>query len=193
MTAVRLIWCMEKFDANIIRRVLDGDSESYRYLMDRYSQQVFALVVRIVDEPEDAEEVTQDVFLKAFRYLERFDGRSAFSTWLYRIAYNEAVSRTRSRHRLESTFDETQLRNISDAQVDSMLESDDARLAALPDAIDRLTVEERALVTLYYYEEIPLREVASMVGLTESAAKVRLMRTRKKLYVLINKLTGDYE
>lgn len=184
---------MEKFDANIIRRVLDGDSESYRYLMDRYSQQVFALVVRIVDEPEDAEEVTQDVFLKAFRYLERFDGRSAFSTWLYRIAYNEAVSRTRSRHRLESTFDETQLRNISDAQVDSVLESDDARLAALPDAIDRLTVEERALVTLYYYEEIPLREVASMVGLTESAAKVRLMRTRKKLYVLINKLTGDYE
>lgn len=193
MTAVRLIWCMEKFDANIIRRVLDGDSESYRYLMDRYSQQVFALVVRIVDEPEDAEEVTQDVFLKAFRYLERFDGRSAFSTWLYRIAYNEAVSRTRGRHRLESTFDETQLRNISDAQVDSMLESDDDRLAALPDAIDRLTVEERALVTLYYYEEIPLREVASMVGLTESAAKVRLMRTRKKLYVLINKLTGDYE
>lgn len=184
---------METFDANIIRRVLDGDSESYRYLMDRYSQQVFALVVRIVDEPEDAEEVTQDVFLKAFRYLERFDGRSAFSTWLYRIAYNEAVSRSRKRHPSESPLDETQLRNISDAQVDSMLESDDVRLAALPEAIDRLTVEERTLVTLYYYEEVPLKEVALLLGLNESAAKVKLMRTRKKLYVLINKLTRDYE
>ncbi len=184
---------MENLDANIIRRVLDGDSDSYRNLMDRYSQQVFALIVRIIDNPDDAEEATQDVFFKAFRNLERFDGRSAFSTWLYRIAYNEAVSRSRSRRQREEALDEAQLRCVSDAQVDSVLESDDPRLAALPDAVDRLTVDERALVTLHYYEEIPLKEVASMIGITESAAKVRLMRTRKKLYVLINKLTRNYE
>ncbi|MDE5651324.1 MAG: RNA polymerase sigma factor [Duncaniella sp.] len=190
---MRLIECMENLDANIIRRVLDGDSDSYRNLMDRYSQQVFALIVRIIDNPDDAEEATQDVFFKAFRNLERFDGRSAFSTWLYRIAYNEAVSRSRSCRNREETLDEAQLRCVSDAQVDSVLESDDPRLAALPDAVDRLTVDERALVTLHYYEEIPLKEVASMIGITESAAKVRLMRTRKKLYVLINKLTRNYE
>ncbi len=73
---------MENLDANIIRRVLDGDTNSYRFIMDRYSQQIFALVVRIVDNADDAEEVTQDVFMKAFRNLSKFDGRSSFPTWL---------------------------------------------------------------------------------------------------------------
>jgi len=184
---------MENLDANIIRRVLDGDTNSYRFLMDRYSPQIFALVVRIVDNADDAEEVTQDVFLKAFRNLSRFDGRSSFSTWLYRIAYNEAISHFRTGRQREELFDELQLRGVSDAQVDMALESYDPRVAALPDALEHLSVDERALVTLHYFEEIPLKEVAKIMGIMESAAKVRLMRTRRKLYVLINKLSRKYE
>ncbi len=184
---------MENLDANIIRRVLDGDTNSYRFIMDRYSQQIFALVVRIVDNADDAEEVTQDVFMKAFRNLSKFDGRSSFPTWLYRIAYNEAISHSRSGRQREELFDESQLRCVSDAQIDIVLESDDPRVAALPDALERLSVDERALVTLHYFEEIPLKEIAKIMGIMESAAKVRLMRTRRKLYVLINKLSRKYE
>ena len=168
---------METQDKQIIYQILDGDVERYRLIMDRYSQRVFALVVKIVSCEEDAEEITQDVFMKV-------------STWLFRIAYNEAVNHTRrSNHQSEIALDDTLLHNISDAQVDNLLDSDDPRLAALPAAIEALSVEERALITLHYFEEMPLKEVAAMMRLGESAAKVRLMRTRKKLYVLINEIS----
>ncbi|MDE5713518.1 MAG: RNA polymerase sigma factor [Muribaculaceae bacterium] len=184
---------MENNDRHIIRRVIDGSTESYKILMDRYSQQVFSLVVKIVSREDDAEEITQDVFVNAYRNLEKFDFRSTFSTWLYRIAYNEAVSHTR-RKKVETTpIDEATLNNLPDARVDSFLESDNPRLAALSEAIEALSVDERALISFHYFEGIPLKEVADMMRIGESAAKVRLMRTRKKLYVLINKLSGKYE
>lgn len=154
-------------------------------LMEWYSPRVFALVVRIVECQEDAEEITQDVFMKAYSALARFNGRSSFSTWLYRIAYNEAVSHMRKpRHQL-TLIDEATLRSVSDSRVDAWFSSDDPRLEALPAAIDRLSVEERALLAFHYFEGMPLKESAALMGIGESAAKVRLMRTRKKLYLLI--------
>ncbi len=184
---------MENNDAYIIRRVIEGDTGFYRTLMERYSQQVFSLVVKIVSVEDDAEEITQDVFVKAYRNLSKFDFRSSFSTWLFRIAYNEAVSHTRRRRIDGIPFDEAILNNLSDSRVDSFLESDNPRLAALPEAIESLSVDERALITLHYFEGLPLKEVADMMHIGESAAKVRLMRTRKKLYLLINKLSDKYE
>ena len=157
-------------------------------LMDWYSPRVFALVVRIVACQEDAEEVTQDVFLKAYSGLSRFDRRSRFSTWLYRIAYNEAVSHARRGKPAVTTVDESMLRTVADTQVDAWFESDDPRMEALGRAIDCLSVEERALIAFHYFEGMPLKDAASMMGIGKSAAKVRLMRTRKKLYVLITKM-----
>lgn len=90
-------------------------------------------------------------------------------------------------------LDETVLNNLSDSQVDVFLESDNPRLAALPEAIESLSMDERALITFHYFEGLPLKEIADMMHIGESAAKVRLMRTRKKLYLLINKLSDKYE
>lgn len=179
-------------DSHIINRVLDGDMDSFRTLMDSYSQRVFALVVRIVDNEADAEEITQDVFLKVYKNLARFDGRSMFSSWLYRIAYNESISHTRKGRR-EVAVEESLLRAVSDSTVDALLDSGDARLAALPEALDRLGAEERAIITLYYMEGLPMKEVADIMRISESNAKVRLMRTRKKLYVFITQITKRYE
>lgn len=170
---------MENKDAFIIRRVIDGDTDSYRILMERYSRQVFSMVVKIVSLEDDAEEITQDVFIKAYRNLSKFDFRSSFATWLYRIAYNEAITHTRHRHISEIPFNDTMSDNIPDSYVDRFLESDDTRLAALPEAIESLSVDERALITLYYYDGLQLRDVADIMHIGESAAKVRLMRTRK--------------
>ena len=142
---------MENNDAYIIRRIIDGDTGSFRTLMERYSQQVFSLVVKIVSVEDDAEEITQDVFVKAYRNLSKFDFRSSFSTWLFRIAYNEAVSHTRRRRMDGVPFDEAMLNNLSDSRVDIFLESDNPRLAALPEAIESLSVEERALITFHYF------------------------------------------
>ncbi len=115
-----------------------------------------------------------------------------FSSWLYRIAYNESISHTRKGRR-EVAVEESLLRAVSDSTVDALLDSGDARLAALPEALDRLGAEERAIITLYYMEGLPMKEVADIMRISESNAKVRLMRTRKKLYVLITQITKRYE
>ena len=83
---------MEYDEAHIIQDVLEGKTSRYEYFLDKYGQQVFTLIVRIVASQEDAEELTQDTFLKAFRHLSSFKAESNFSTWIYRIAYNTAIS-----------------------------------------------------------------------------------------------------
>ena len=185
---------MENQETRIIRRVLEGDTDSFRHIVDAYSERLFRLVVRIVDRPEDAADVVQDAFVRAYSRLSTFDGRSSLSTWLYTIAARQAISHARSRLRRPDTVDERDLAAISDSCADSLLDSpDDPRLAALPDAIDRLSPDERTLITLHYLEEMSLREVAVVLGITEGNAKVRLLRTRRKLYLLINSLTPQYE
>lgn len=180
---------MKSNDHDIIARILAGDVYYFRELMERYSSRVFSLVVRIVDNGCDAEEIVQDVFVKAYRNLSGFDSRSSFSTWLYRIACNEAVSHARrSKHR-DMVVDTDRLAVLCDSDVDVFFNSDDERLAALPDAIDRLTPDERALITLFYYDGLPIGEAADILGISVSNAKVRLMRTRRKLYVMITEIS----
>ena len=88
-------------EERLIRKVLEGNAEAFASLVERYSRPIFALVVRIVGQREEAEELTQDIFVKAYTKLSSFGGRSAFSTWLYRIATNEALSAVR-RRRIQS-------------------------------------------------------------------------------------------
>ena len=88
---------MKKEEAHIIKEILNGKTEQYEYFLDRYGQQVFVLVDRIVSCQEDAEELTQDVFLKAFQQLSSFKAESSFSTWIYRIATNIAISAVRKK------------------------------------------------------------------------------------------------
>lgn len=88
---------MENDETHIIHRILKGETSLYEYFLDKYSQQVFILIIRIVENQEDAEELTQDTFLKAFEHLSSFKAESSFSTWIYRIAYNTAISATRKR------------------------------------------------------------------------------------------------
>lgn len=176
-------------EQELIRRILRGESDLYAQLVDRYARMIQTLVARIIDRPEEAEEVAQDVFVKAFRQLDSFGGRSSFQTWIYRIACNTALSyarRTRHRKTL-SGVDERRLGLLPDEEVERLEEwvAHERRLEALTRALARLEAEERALVTLFYYEERPVSECAAITGLTENNIKVRLHRIRKKLYLLV--------
>ena len=177
---------MKKDESHIIKEILNGKTEQYEYFLDRYGQQVFVLVDRIVSCPEDAEELTQDVFLKAFQQLSSFKAESSFSTWIYRIATNVAISAVRKRKDEAIRLDDSVFANLSDTQVDEALEDDsEEQLQRLQRAMEQLKADERALITLYYMEEKPLTEVAFIMGLTEANAKVKLHRIRKKLYIFI--------
>ena len=177
---------MKKEEAHIIKEILNGKTEQYEYFLDRYGQQVFVLVDRIVSCQEDAEELTQDVFLKAFQQLSSFKAESSFSTWIYRIATNVAISAVRKKRNDVLRLDDSVFANLSDTQVDEALEDEsEEQMERLQQAMNQLEADERALITLYYLEEKPLVEVAFILGLTEGNAKVKLHRIRKKLYVLI--------
>lgn len=175
-------------EQDLIQSILDGNTNAFSVLLKRYQRPIHALVRQIVPNREDAEELTQDVFIKAFRKLDSFKGGSSLSTWLYRIAWNTAVSATRKKRLVYPEFDENQFANLPDESVDDVLskEADEQQLQQLERAIERLNPEERALITLYYTENKPLAEIGLILDLSPDNAKVKLHRTRKKMVLLLN-------
>lgn len=173
-------------EQRLIRKVLEGDAEAFAPLVERYSRPIFALVVGIVGQREEAEELTQDIFLKAYTHLASYGGRSAFSTWLYRIACNTALTAVKRRKRRFALFDFGRAERLPELSDDGELtELSEAQEQALRAALDRLNPDERALIQLHYYENRPLSECGEILSLTESNTKVRLHRIRKKLGVWI--------
>ena len=180
---------MKHDDIHIIKEVLGGKSEQFEHILNRYSGQVFNLIAHIVPCKEDAEELTQDVFIKVFRLLSTFKEESSFSTWIYRIATNTALSAARKMKHDTLHLDDAAYSNIPEEIIDEALDNDcEERLQRLSDAIEMLCADERALITLYYINEKPIAEVASVLGLTASNVKIKLHRTRKKLYLIMNDL-----
>lgn len=179
-------------DAYYISRIKEGDAECFGCLLDRYSRRIFALIVRIVENREDAEEITQDVFLKVFKTLASFKAECSFSTWIYRIAWNTAVSETR---RKKDNFLPLEENLTSDDAPESSLFSDDddaekhhRQLELLDKALTQLPTDERAMILLFYKDEKTIEELAIITGLTEANVKVKLFRIRKRLSVLIRNM-----
>lgn len=179
---------MNEKELHIISSVLGGKTERFSYFLDTYGQQVFRLIVRMTGSQEDAEELTQDTFMKAFEHLSAFHGDSSFSTWIYRIAYNTALSALRKRRSEVLSFDDKLWNALSDTQIDEALDTDDEeQIEKLQRALSALSADEQALVTLFYEEDKPISEICYILHLSESNAKVKLHRIRKKLYLLMTK------
>ncbi len=180
---------MEQKDEIIyIKRILEGEINLFSYFLERYSHPIYSLIIQIVSCREDAEELMQDSFIKAFRKLDTYKGDCSFSTWLYRIAYNTAISATRKQKKESCFIDEKIIENVSDDEADDLLSSseNEDRIKKLELAIIQLNPDERALITLFYNEDKSIDELATIFKLTSSNVKVKLHRTRKKLCVLIN-------
>ena len=177
-------------DLYYIRKTLGGETEFFSRLVDRYSQRVYSLIRKIVRQREEAEELTQDVFMKTYKVLGTFKGDCLFSTWLYRIAYNQAISATRKKKQEFLYIEEDTINNVMDEQVSDVLNDTDNSelLAKLNKALELLEPEERGLITLFYTDDHSVEQIAGITGLTEANVKVKLHRIRKKLYVIINEM-----
>ena len=160
--------------------------------IDRYGREVFALVVRLVAITENAEEVYQDVFMKVFSNIGQHDaGRASLRTWISRIAYNEAISFLRHKRMPVVYFEDRshEADKLSDAEVDETLGHANAETVQLiRAALKHLPPEERALVTMFYYEERSLKEIADITESIPTTVASRLSRTRKKLCKIIKML-----
>jgi len=177
-------------DTYYIERTLDGETEYFSFLLDKYNHLVFSLIYKMAKNREDAEELTQDVFVKAFRNLNKFKGDSNFSTWLYRIAYNTAVSEMRKKRPTFVVIEEELITHISEEDSVAVLvaEKREENIKHLEKALTLLPAEDNALIHLFYLQNKTIEEVAKIAGLSVPNIKTRLHRIRKKLYVLLTNM-----
>jgi RNA polymerase sigma-70 factor (ECF subfamily) len=170
-------------ERHLLARCRAGDTRAFAALVDRYRDRAYGLALRLVRSPADAEEVAQDAFVRAWRSLADFRGDSAFGTWLYRIVWRRALDRSAAlRTRRER---ETPLEDAPDvARTAAAAGTGDAALGSGSDwarITEGLTDPQRAVVTLFYYEDMPLKEVARALDMPEGTVKTHLSRARAAL------------
>lgn len=184
---------MEK-DLQHIEEVLAGKTAVFAKLVDKHQSYVFSVVLRVLKSREEAEEAAQDTFVKAFKMLNTFNGKSKFTTWLYRIAYNTAIdySRKKKRH-TQSIHDDERFVQIVDQKTTTTFEQLEAkqRHYYLNKLISRLPTDDGLLITLFYLKEHSIEEVATLTSLSASNVKVKLYRLRKKLKKGLEVLLND--
>lgn len=168
---------MEKLtDTEIVQGVVLGDTGLFGLLVERYSAPIFGLVQRIVQDRTLAEDVTQDTFIRAYEHIGSFRGACAPATWLYRIAYNQALKECRRR-----SFSSLDAVREPAEEEPSDSRYDEQTVARMRRALDRLGPEERALVKLFYEEDRPVAEIAEIAGMSTGNVKVRLYRLRGRI------------
>lgn len=158
--------------------------DAFSWLMDRYKPMAYSLALRILKNPEEAEEVVQESFIKAFQSISRFRAESSFSTWLFRIVYNSSISVTRKQKRKWVPVDQACQETVDFADLDNALKqiSEKECRYFIQKALHRLDQTDFTILSLFYYEDKPLKEVSEITGIKYSYLKVRLQRARKKLY-----------
>lgn len=165
-------------DLVIIDKVLAGAQAAYAGLVEKHKRYVFTIAFRILQNRAEAEEAAQDAFVKAYHHLAGFNRQSKFSTWLYRIVFNTAISYKRKNKPVFQDIGKTVIAHGQEA--DGMLEKKDKRVY-LERAMANLSEADRTALSLFYLEEFSLEEIASITGIQVNTLKVRIHRARQRL------------
>ena len=176
-------------DQEILVKVRAGDTAFYSLLVDRYKSMVFTVALKMIKQREDAEEVAQDVFLKAFAAIETFRGDSKLSTWLYRITYHKSLDyiKKKKRRPITESMDVSERFDIGtlDRRMNNLEQNE--RKDCIKAAIDELAEEDAALITFFYLEELNLKEIEQITGLSSNTIKVKIFRGRKRLLEILKR------
>lgn len=162
-----------------VKQVLSGNTSVFSYFVETYQEMAITIAYRICGNLQDAEDVVQESFVKAYRNLHSFRADSKFSTWLYRIVYNTAITLTKSKMWANSC--ETDIENashLSNNQADSNIEHLE-RQEMVGEILQKMPKGDALLLTLYYMEDNPIKDIANITGLNEPNVKVKLFRARK--------------
>lgn len=177
-----------------LEKLRAGDRAEFALLMDVYSGVVYRLGIKMLDDPQDAEDILQETFIKAYRYLGDFDGRSSLSTWLYRIATNEALMLIRKRKNTPLSIDEQLDQDLEIEKpfqiVDWCCLPEKEMMSAearryMHQAVEQLSPNLRAVFVLRDIEGLSTEETSRALNLSESAVKTRLSRARMRLRELL--------
>ncbi|MBD8346499.1 sigma-70 family RNA polymerase sigma factor [Dysgonomonas sp. GY617] len=176
-------------DIYYVRLIKDGDTNAFVHIVRRYQRMVFTIVSKIVTNTQDAEDITQEIFIKIYQSLSKFRGDSEFSTWLYRIAYNTAITEVRKTKREFISFDDM-AEKLPDAELSDNLDElhTEERLQYLDEVLKRLNPEDALLITLFYLNNHSVQDISTISNLSQANVKVKLHRIRKFMNSEINKL-----
>lgn len=174
-------------EQHLIQKIVGGNSQAYGELVEHYKDLVFTLALRMMKHREEAEEVAQDTFIKAYKSLRSFKGDSKFSTWMYRITYNTCLDRIKSNKRKHQEIEINELTLNKLKSIDNALDNmvDNEREKLVKQCVEALPSQESFMLTLYYYEDLSLDEISKIIDLPTNTIKVRLFRTRKKLATIL--------
>jgi len=180
-------------DQIYIDKVLQGDTNAFAYLVNKYKSLAFTVALKIVRNREDAEEIAQDSFVKAYTQLHTFKGTSKFSTWLYTIIYRNSISQIRKKKIETVDVDDYIIENhktdFDFPQIEAIKNEEQKKYVA--QAINNLSENDALLITLYHLNECSVEEIEEITGLTKTNIKVKLFRIRKKLYNELSLLLKD--
>ena len=179
-------------DTHYINLTRAGDMQAFGTLVQKHQRLVYTLALRMLKNQEEAEEAAQDTFVKVYQSLSGFEGKSKFTTWMYRVVYNECLGRLRKTKRHFTSAEE--LLENSDEPADFLdgleILHREERTALVKKGLEMLNPAEAAALTLFYHEEQSVKEIAAITGSSESNVKVQLFRGRKHLEVILKKLAN---
>jgi RNA polymerase sigma-70 factor (ECF subfamily) len=173
-------------DQEILDSVKRGNQSDYAIIVDRYKNKAFSLVKRMLRNEQDAEEVLQDCFIKAYNSLESFKGEAKFSTWFYRIVYNTTLTRLSSKKRMtenemtsiEDHFDLKSDYDYNNSEINNMSEF-------VKDIVNQLPERYAVIINLFYLDEMSCEEISKVMNISVSNVKVMLYRSRSALKDII--------
>ncbi len=170
-----------------VQQVLAGNTSAFSYFVETYQDMAMAIAHRICDNVQDAEDVVQESFVKAYRNLHTFKGKSKFSSWLYRIVYNTAITASQSKMWLmDSSMELSGVQETSDFDTEKQI-ADAERTEMVQNVLNRMPKGDALLLTLYYMEDNAVKDIARITGLNEPNVKVKLFRARKLFRELMNR------
>lgn len=179
---------MQQSETDIIEQIRSGNQRAFKSIVEQYQDMVYTVCLRMLGNVADAEEAAQEVFVKVYRAISSFEGKSKFSTWIYRVAYNQCISILRSKVKMFDLVDELPDTEVNEADLNGLdTLSREERSAYLKQAIEALPETDAVVITLFYYDELSLEEIADITGLSNNNIRIKLHRSRKKLYQVLTK------
>ncbi|MDR3691210.1 MAG: sigma-70 family RNA polymerase sigma factor [Fimbriimonas sp.] len=165
-------------DLVLVERFLGGDTRAFEDLYSKYYEKVFAIARGVLMDADEAADAVQEVFTLVYRHLGRFDRRSRFSTWLFRVAVNRSIQEARRTRYRSRTVE------LTEAVTRAAPEEPDTSDPKVQSTMAKLAPADRALLVLFYWEELSLQDIADSIGCGVNAAKTRLYRARERFRVL---------
>jgi len=169
-------------DLRDIDLILKGKQRGYNNILNRYKGFIFTVILKIIHNREEAEELAQDTFVKAFKSIDTFERKATFRTWLYRIAYTTTISHIRSNKKRNEVFSNVEIRDdrVGDRSYEE-IDKDQHRKEYIKRAMNILQADDAAVLSFYYLREMSIKETAQVMSIEENAVKVKLYRARQRL------------